>query len=153
MQVNSEIFFVTSCVGKHFPLHLQSQNENGAWPVGKGWLKRSGESHTWMKHFEIQAQNSNRSLNEWRLIADPDNADGGIIRVNFFKDWCSDALMDKTINEDRGLNDIGREIEDSKGYWFTRLVYSVSISLRTNDSRLWTKENTMESLILAQDER
>jgi len=24
--------------------------------------------------------------------------------------------MDKTINEDRGLNDIGREIEDSKGY-------------------------------------
>jgi len=39
-----------------------------------------------MKHFEIQAQNSNRSLNEWRLIADPDNADGGIIRVNFFKD-------------------------------------------------------------------
>jgi adenylosuccinate synthase len=29
-KVNSKIFFVTSCVGKHFPLHLQSQNENGA---------------------------------------------------------------------------------------------------------------------------
>jgi len=58
--------------------------------------------------------NNKRSLNEWRLIADPFIIDGGYRRVDFFKVQCSDVLEDKKVNEDQGLNDIGGEFESSK---------------------------------------
>jgi hypothetical protein len=36
-----------------------------------------------------------RSLNEWRLIADPGILDGGYARVDFFKVNSSDVIQDK----------------------------------------------------------